>query len=190
MYHYAVAMFGKVDEFVYTANLLAAWALTVADRVNERTADLVEHGPSAPAVLVTLRFTPGLSMERLANTVGLSGPGAVQLCNRLEAAGLVERVAGADRRCRHPRLTATGRQVTERLLAARRGVVEDAMADMSAADRGEVCRLAESMLLRLSGTRELADRICRLCDERACPDDRCPSELALPPEQRVKTASP
>lgn len=178
------------DEQIYQANVVAAWALAIADRVNERTAEVVAHGPSAPAVLTTLRFTPGLSMERLAATVGLTSPGAVQLCNRLEAAGLVERSAGGDRRRRHPQLTPAGRRMAERLLSARRGVVEAAMSGMPAADREEAGRLAEAMLLQLSGTRELANRICRLCDERACPDDRCPSELALPPEQRMKTACP
>lgn len=174
-------------EQLYVANVVAAWALTVADRVNERTVEVVAHGPSAPAVLTTLRFTPGLSMERLAATVGLTGPGAVQLCNRLETAGLVERVVGEDRRRRHPQLTPAGEQMAERLLSARRSVVEAAMAGMSAADREHAGRLAEGMLLQLSGTRELADRICRLCDERVCSDDRCPSELALPPEQRATT---
>lgn len=178
------------DEHVYIANVVAAWALTIADRVNERTAEVTEHGPSAPAVLTTLRFTPGLPMERLAGTVGLTGPGAVQLLNRLEAAGLVERVAGEDRRRRHPQLTTAGEQLVDRILLARRGVVEEAMSGMSAADREGAGQLAEKMLFELSGTRFLADRICRLCDERACPDERCPSELALPPGQRVGTVRP
>ena len=66
-------------EQTYLTNVVAAWALAVADRVNERTAEVAEHGPSAAAVLTTLRFTPGLPMDRLAATVGLTGPGAVQL---------------------------------------------------------------------------------------------------------------
>ena len=177
-------------EQTYLTNVVAAWALAVADRVNERTAEVAEHGPSAAAVLTTLRFPPGLPMDRLAATVGLTGPGAVQLLNRLEAAGLVERVAGEDRRRRHPQLTTSGQAMVERVLAVRRSVVETAMAGMSAADRAAAGRAAEAMVLALSGTRMAADRICRLCDERACPDERCPSESALPPQQRMGTACP
>ena len=114
----------------------------------------------------------------------------MQLLNRLEAAGLVERVAGEDRRRRHPQLTTSGQAMVERVLAVRRSVVETAMAGMSAADRAAAGRAAEAMVLALSGTRMAADRICRLCDERACPDERCPSESALPPQQRMGTACP
>ena len=177
----------STDEDVFVANVVGALALAVADRLNERTAEAAKHGPSAPAVLTTLRFTPGLSMERLAQTVGLTVPGAVQLLNRLESDGLVERIPGSDRRRRHPQLTTAGKRLADHVLSARRDVIEQAMHGVSDAERRKFGRLSERMLKQLSGTRELADRICRLCDERVCPDERCPSELALPNDLRTGT---
>ncbi|TGD89737.1 MarR family transcriptional regulator [Mycolicibacterium sp. CH28] len=178
------------DEGSYTNNVLAALALAISDRLSDNTAEAAKHGPSAPAILTTLRFTPGLPIERLAQTVGMTVPGAVQLLNRLEADGLVERIPGSDRRRRHPQLTAAGKRVAAKVLSARALVVEHALATIGASDRAVLTGIVERMLTQLSGTRDLADRICRLCDERSCPDERCPSEAALPPELRAGTLCP
>jgi MarR family transcriptional regulator, negative regulator of the multidrug operon emrRAB len=178
------------DDGGYTNNVLAALALAVSDRLSESTSEAAKHGPSAPAVLTTLRFTPGLSIERLAQAVGMTVPGAVQLLNRLEADGLVERTPGSDRRRRHPQLTAIGKRVAAEVLSARALVIDQALDTISASDRATLTHIAELMLAQLSGTRDLADRICRLCDERVCPDRRCPSEAALPPELRTGTLCP
>ncbi|MCF6391095.1 MarR family transcriptional regulator [Mycobacterium sp. MBM] len=178
------------DDRSYAHNVVAALALALSDRLTDSTAAVTGHGPSAPAVLSTLRFTPGLSVERLAQTVGMTVPGAVQLLNRLEADGLVERAPGSDRRRRHPQLTAAGKRLVAKMLSARERVVEQAMATVTDRERAALVAVTERMLLQLSGTRELADRICRLCDERVCPDQRCPAETALPPELREPTLCP
>lgn len=178
------------DDRRYARNVVAALALALADRLTGDTAEVADHGPSAPAVLTTLRFTPGQSVERLAGTVGMTVPGVVQLLNRLEADGLVQRTSGSDRRRRHPHLTAAGKRVVAKVLSARERVVDQAMVTVTDRERAALVAVAEKMLTQLSGTRDLADRICRLCDESACPDQRCPSETALPAELREPTSCP
>jgi MarR family transcriptional regulator, negative regulator of the multidrug operon emrRAB len=180
----------KVSQRDYVANIFGALSSALNDEISRRTVAAAEHGPSAPAAVVTLRFTPGIAVERLAQTIGISVPGVVQLLNRLEAAGLIDREVGSDRRRRHLSLTPAGKRLAEEVLLARREVIDLALGRLKASERQQFGALVEQMLTGFSGTRPLADKICRLCDERACPDDRCPSELALPAELRVGTLAP
>jgi MarR family transcriptional regulator, negative regulator of the multidrug operon emrRAB len=177
----------SVDEDSFIANVVGALALTIVDRLQERTVEAARHGPSAPAALITLLFTPDLPMDRLATTLGMTVPGAVQLLNRLQDSGLIVRETGSDRRRRHPRLTDRGERLAREVLDARRAALDEALARLSPAERRQLGQLSERMLAGLSGTRYRADRICRLCDEPTCPDDRCPSELAVPTGERVLT---
>lgn len=174
----------------YLINIVGALCLAVDDAVSGRTGEAVGFGPSAPAILTTLRFTPDMSVDALAKTLGITIPGTVQLLNRMEGAGLVRRSVGDDRRRRHLSLTRTGEDLAEKVLAIRRDAVAAVVGQLTRAERAQLAPLVERMVESLSGTRAGADRICRLCDERACPDDVCPSELAVPVEQRVRTASP
>jgi hypothetical protein len=56
----------------------------------------------------------------------------------------------------------------------------DLMRALSAEDRRDLTRLLEKMLPALTPDREACDHICRLCELAACPQDRCPVELAVP----------
>jgi MarR family transcriptional regulator, negative regulator of the multidrug operon emrRAB len=149
------------------ANLLGALGLAVADRLAE-AADPRAAGSAAEA-LVTLHGTGGgLSIDALARVVGLSHSGAVRLVDRLQAAGLVERRAGADQRSTSLRLTVTGRRAARRALARREAAVQELLAPLSAADRESVARLSELVLAGAARTAGERERVCRLCDREAC----------------------
>jgi MarR family transcriptional regulator, negative regulator of the multidrug operon emrRAB len=149
------------------ANLLGALGLAVADRLAE-AADPRAAGSAAEA-LVTLHGTGGgLSIDALARVVGLSHSGAVRLVDRLQAAGLVERRAGADQRSTSLRLTVTGRRAARRALARREAAVQGLLAPLSAADRESVARLSELVLAAAARTAGERERVCRLCDREAC----------------------
>lgn len=168
----------------YLVNIVGALCLAVTDAVNARLAAAVAWGPSAPALFTTLYFSPQLSIDELATVLGITVPGTVQLVNRMEAEGLARREVGADRRRRHLTLTDAGADLAEQVLAVRREVVSAAVSGLTRAEREQMLPLIEQMVMSMSGTRLAADRLCRLCDERSCPDYRCPSENALPLDAR------
>jgi MarR family transcriptional regulator, negative regulator of the multidrug operon emrRAB len=73
------------------ANLLAALALGIADRIRETIEAGAEHGAMASAALNTVGFFPGESIDALSKTLKLSHSGTVRLVDRLAEEGLVER---------------------------------------------------------------------------------------------------
>ena len=153
------------------ANLLGAVVVALGDQLPVSADD---------AALVSLSWNDGLSVDGLADVVGLSQPGTVRLIDRLADAGLVRRGQGADGRTRALHLSAKGRRRAERVLADR----EVLLADTLGAVRADEARLLETtlsrILARLTVDESTAYRICRLCDEAACgPGVECPVERAL-----------
>lgn len=123
---------------------------------------------------------PDRPIAFLAARLRITHPGAVQLSERLERAGLLERVPGADGRTRLLALTPKGESVALQVLAARRDVVTRAVAALDDAQVRAVTDAAEAMLDALADDLLTSEFMCRLCDELACPDDRCPVEQAVP----------
>jgi DNA-binding MarR family transcriptional regulator len=161
------------------ANLVGAVALALADRVQEAAAQAGGHGASGAAALAALHGpAQGASIDGLRRIVGLTHSGAVRLVDRLAAAGLVERRAGADQRSVALRLTPAGRRAARRVLAQRAAVVESALASLPAADRAALVHMAERLLPVLAGDADGERRVCRLCDADACgrPAGLCPMQ--------------
>jgi rubrerythrin len=106
--------------------------------------------------------------------------------DRLVAAGDVRRREGPDGRTTSIELTAAGRRAARRVTAARGGVLEDALGDLSPAERAELERLVARVLenvVRGKLAREAGEStrwICRLCDMDACgrAEGRCPAANA------------
>jgi len=161
------------------ANLLAALGLAVSDRV-AAAADPRAAGSAGEALVTLYGAGGGLSIDALARVVGLTHSGAVRLVDRLQDAGLVERRPGADARSTSLRLTVTGRRTARRALARRDTAVQELLAELTAADRESVARLAELMLAAAARAPGAADRVCRLCDREACGRRRgeCPVAAA------------
>jgi MarR family transcriptional regulator, negative regulator of the multidrug operon emrRAB len=177
---------GARADRAFAANVLGTFALTVTDRVGTGAARVVRHGANAPAALVTLLWYPDRPIALLADRLRISHPGAVQLVDRLERDGLVERVPAHDGRTKLLALTPDGEQTALDVLAQRRDLLERAV---SALDDTQVAVLVESvgaMLEALADDLHTSEFMCRMCDELACPDARCPVERAqsTPPHRR------
>ncbi len=172
----------------FAANVLSTLALTISDRTTTGTAGAARRGGQTPSALVTLLWYPDRPITFLAARLRISHPGAVQLSERLAADGLVRRVPGADGRTRLLALTAAGERAARSVLAARSAVVGRAVAalddDLLTAVTDGVC----TMLAALTDDLLTSEHMCRMCDEHACPDERCPVERAEPaPAHRRST---
>jgi len=164
----------------FAANVLGTLTLTVNDRVGIGAARATRHGAHAPAALVSLLWYPDRPIAFLADRLRITHPGAVQLVDRLQRDGLVERVPALDGRTKLLALTVRGEQVALEILAERRSVLERAI---SALDDDQVRALADAagaMLEALTDDLLTSEHMCRMCDELACPDARCPVERAEP----------
>jgi hypothetical protein len=160
---------GARADRAFTANALGTLALTVTDRVGAGAAAVARHGANAPAGLVTLLWYPDRPIAFLASRLRITHPGAVQLVDRLERDGLVDRIPALDGRTKLLALTATG--------------------EVSALGDSAVRALADAvgaMLEALTDDLLTSEHMCRMCDELACPDSRCPVERAepAPPHRR------
>ena len=177
---------GARADRAFAANVLGTLALTVVDRIDLGAGRATRHGANAPAALVTLLWYPDRPIAFLADRLRISHPGAVQLVDRLEHDGLVERVPAYDGRTKLLALTDRGHEVALDVLAERRDLLERAV---SALDDQQVSTLVESvgaMLEALADDLLTSEFMCRMCDELACPDARCPVERAqaTPPHRR------
>ena len=156
-------------------NVLGALSLVVADQMSDAVAAAADQSLTAAAALSALEhFADGCSVDRLRRILGLTSSGTVRLVDRLVAAGDVRRREGPDGRTTSIELTAAGRRAARRVTAARGGVLEDALDDLSPAERGDLERLAARVLegvVRRKLAREASEStrwICRLCDMHAC----------------------
>lgn len=160
------------------ANLLAAFALALDDRVQVDVSAAAGRGGQAPAALAVLSQQDGLSLEALRVQLDLSQPATVRLVDALVADHSAARRPGPDGRTRALVLTRTGRARARRLLAARRSAADDALAALTATERAVLEGLLEVMLAEVTPDPGAADVICRLCDVRACPQSTCPVQGA------------
>jgi MarR family transcriptional regulator, negative regulator of the multidrug operon emrRAB len=175
-----------VSERAFAANIVGTLALTVADRMGIGTARAAGYGANAPAALVMLLWYPDRPITHLADRLRISHPGAVQLSERLERAGLVERLPGADGRTRLLALTPAGEEAAAAVLSERRAVLDRALSAVDDDALPALVATIGAMLEALTDTLLTGEFMCRLCDELSCPDDRCPVERAepAPPHRR------
>jgi DNA-binding MarR family transcriptional regulator len=160
-----------------TGNLLGALSLAVADRTTSAAGDALGQSESAAVALSALHhFLDDPSVDLLGRVLGLTPSGAVRLLDRLQEAGYVTRRPGRDGRSISVRLTASGRRAAERVSAARAAVLEDALSDLSPAERHTLDQLVSRLLVGLIREPGATRWTCRLCDTTACGRDagRCP----------------
>ncbi len=161
-----------------TTNLLGAFALALADDLEEATVAGARHGANAPAAIITVGTYPGETIESLCRTVGLSHSATVRLVDRLAADGLLERRRGTDGRSSALHLTRVGKRRMAEILARRRDVLTSTLSLLGAGERKTLGHLLRKMLRAGTRGRGHADHICRLCDGSACPLETCPVEAA------------
>jgi DNA-binding MarR family transcriptional regulator len=161
-------------------NLIAALAVALQDEVLAGAADAGALNATTAAALATLHGCPGEGIDALSGVVGLTGSGTVRLVAGLVDQGLVEKRPGrTDGRAVALHLTGPGEEMACRVLAARRARAGVALQALTSTEQRQLTGLAERMLSALVSNRAQADRICRLCDYGACPQDVCPVETAV-----------
>jgi DNA-binding MarR family transcriptional regulator len=177
---------GSPTDRAYAANVLGTLALTITDRVGIGTSRAAGRGAHASAALVTLQWYPDRPIAFLADRLRITHPGAVQLVDRLERDGLVERIPGEDGRTKLLALSTKGERVAADVLAERRAVLDRAVSALSDDQVAAAADAIGSMLEALTDTLLTSEYMCRICDELACPDARCPVERAepAPPHRR------
>jgi MarR family transcriptional regulator, negative regulator of the multidrug operon emrRAB len=161
-------------------NLAAAFALAATDDMLgaiEATSGMIA---GAPAALASVHAYPGMSLDTLRKFLRLTPSGAGRLVDRLVAAGLMERRAGAsDQRFISLYLTRQGHSSAELVLAARRGAIRQPFTALTPEEQAILEKLLDKMLYAMTPDRERCDHICRLCEIAACPQDICPVETAV-----------
>jgi DNA-binding MarR family transcriptional regulator len=158
-------------------NLLGALGLAIADRMDDAISAAAGQASSAAIALSALQdFLETPTVERLADVLGLTSSGTVRLVDRLETAGLVQRRAGPDGRSTLVALTPAGRRTGQRVAAARRAFLRDALAALSPDDRRVFGQLAGRVLAGMVRPPGATRWTCRLCDTGACgrPEGECP----------------
>jgi len=159
-------------------NTIGALSFAISDAIHHSTQEEAPEAGPAAATLALLNHEPGMSIERLRRSLGLSHPGAVRLVDRLVSEGVVERrQAENDRRAVALYLTPAGNATCASVLAARQTRVADALELLDPTEREILGRLTEKLLKGLVKDLDHAYSVCRLCDAAACPD--CPVEGAL-----------
>jgi MarR family transcriptional repressor of emrRAB len=152
------------------ANRLGAMALTLSDAIRDATEAATGMAGGPPAALVSLReWADGSSVEVLAEAMRVSHSRAVRVVDRLEAAGLARRESDpSDGRRALVWLEPAGRELAERALEARSGVLCQAVAALDAPDVRDLERLLDALLGATIVDVRAAMRTCRLCDAHAC----------------------
>ena len=172
-----------------TANLLGALAGAVVEEFKSPLRQHPNENSSSVAALKLISEGGGCSNGELSRALGLSHPATVRLVDELEAAGLVESRRGADRRAVALHLTEAGHRRVRALLGERIRALQAIVDTLPEEQRHQLDRVAEALLRALTDTPLAGAHICRLCDERSCPPDRCPvhrraMELLPPADHR------
>ena len=154
-----------------TANLLGAFALAASERLDVRS--------DTAAIVSLLTTLDGQSQEALRRALGLTQTAVVRLVDRLAGEGLVERRPGPDGRTRSIVVTAAGREAALAAQDRRADAMQALLEPLDAEDRRRLAGLLEKLLGGLTHGRDDAFHICRLCDLRVCPQDRCPITLGV-----------
>jgi MarR family transcriptional regulator, negative regulator of the multidrug operon emrRAB len=163
------------------ANLLAALALAVSDRIELAVARATGLEARAPAALLTLDSPSGArTVSGLAGALKLTHSGTVRLVDRLAAGGLVERRRGSDRRSVELALTPEGRRMVARVRAARADTAANLLSLLTTEQQTQLTIVQEAILGAVQEHSTELPWLCRLCDRYACRHGRggCPVEEA------------
>ena len=179
----------SADQAARAANVLGALSLAVVDRMRGALADAGVDGETSAAALSALHhFLDAPTIGRLRDVVGRTSPATVRMVDRLVEGGYARRRGGDDARASHVVLTPTGLTLARRVGAARAGVLEEALAVLTPAERATFADLldrvldgmVEAKLERRTAGRDAAGWTCRLCDPGACRREHgeCPAANA------------
>lgn len=153
-------------------NLLAAFAVALADRIRAETEAAVGHGGAAAAALVTIAQFPGFTIEQLRRAIGLSHPATVRVVDRLAEQQLVKRGRGPVGPAVALTTTPAGRRLARKILDIRQTVLSDSLPALSAEEATALSCTLERALEHLADQPHTT--VCRLCDMGVCRRHDCP----------------
>lgn len=159
------------------SNLLGALVDALSGQVDQAMLSAAGQGGGAPAALIQLARHPDLSVDELRRRLGLTHSGAVRLLDRLvERSLVVRRRCATDGRSTRLTLTPAGTLLAASVSTARTATLAEAMRALDAAERATLEPLLDRLLLAMPTSADHAHLICRLCEVRDCPPQRCPVE--------------
>jgi MarR family transcriptional regulator, negative regulator of the multidrug operon emrRAB len=161
-----------------TANLLGALGLALTDETERVLAASVGLKSVDAAALNVIGQSPGVSIGFISTALDITHAGAVRVVDRLAEVGTVERRAGVDGRTVGLHLTATGRPLWQRQVRARSRFLGRLVDGLAPPQRAALEDVVEQLLATLTSSANQAEQVCRLCDERSCPQDICPVTIA------------
>jgi MarR family transcriptional repressor of emrRAB len=157
-----------------TANMLAALAGEITERVEATLKTHPNQTDSASAALNIMGFWEGITNTQLSRALGLSHTATVRLVDKLEAQGFVEAREGKDKRATHLYITPAGREAVLPGLVARCAAVKGYLEVLSAAEERQFADLLEKLMKPIGTDAYRVSHFCRLCEFTACPGDQCP----------------
>lgn len=163
-----------------TANLLAALASDIVERVDAELKSHPNQTDSWLAALNVMSFWDGITNAELASALRLSHPATSRLVEKLQAQGLVETRSGPDRRASYLYLLPAGLKLVEPALAGRCIAVERYLSPLSPEEHLQLENLLEKLVRPLATSDEQVVHFCRLCSFSSCPDEICPMHSGAP----------
>jgi MarR family transcriptional regulator, negative regulator of the multidrug operon emrRAB len=157
-------------------NIWGAISLATVDKMEQAFSAATGRGPSAVAAITQISVEPGMSIERLRRVIALSHSATVRLVDQLVGEGLIRREPspGTDKRARSLTLTPEGSALLETAKAARRRITEAAVDRLTAEERQALAGMIAKMFPALVAPGGDGEVVCRFCDDRVCPIERCP----------------
>jgi MarR family transcriptional repressor of emrRAB len=159
------------------ANLLNAAATAISDAQMRSVALYGDLKPSTTGAILTLGQHSALTISELAGILGLSHSATVRLVDGLGDKGLARRGDRQDRREVAVSLTVDGQALYAQLRQAQGETLMPLLEEIAPADQARLEAMLSHILAVLTKGRQIADHICRFCDEGICGQDACPVEL-------------
>jgi DNA-binding MarR family transcriptional regulator len=156
------------------ANLLGAFIVAANDRFTSGLAMTGTSSTTRAAALTSLRDYPGLTVDALSTTLGITGSGGTRLIAGMIRDDLVRKEQAADGRAVALHLTRRGRKSAAEVSRIRQDFFAGILAGLSPGESAAFARLCEKILPTLGSGQAWEDHSCRFCDVSTCPQDRCP----------------
>jgi MarR family transcriptional regulator, negative regulator of the multidrug operon emrRAB len=167
---------------LFVGNVVGAFARALSDKMDKAARDAADLSNSGCYAIVTVGSEPDSSIETLRRMLSLEHSSLVRLISRLEKQGLLKRRrgSGGDQREVRVSLTDAGEHCFTRILEARREILNEIVEQLDDDERFFIIRLMNKLMPSVVDCGDDQHFVCRLCDMEACPQEKCPVNLAYP----------
>lgn len=161
-------------------NQLAAFALSINDKLNTALSERFDRSHSQIETLVSVRHCDTFTVGWLGEVLDLTHSAAVRIADKLERDGLIRRTPQTNRRFVGLVLTPAGVALADEILNIRQDVLEDLLEDVGDKALENALPMIQGLLGQNSGGKLPSYRRCRLCDEVMC-GKHCPVQQTFGP---------